>query len=360
MQKFRNSTVDIGKTIAIIGVVLMHISPNNPAAAVFTGILELFCVPYFLLISLYFFIKEQDKSPSTNFNSLKLDRLVLPYIFWTVFYLSSRLVRDWLNPALFNSGFKFDWIDISFFGGTATHLYFIPLLLYVKVHIFLLRSLKQDFVSKKHLNIVSIASLLLLYTFAMIGHLNSYLGWGDSTSPIGWLHLLVISFIYPLLAWLLVKISTPALPSMNLVFIGIFGFILLESIGYTTPVTTEPNILRNSVLCPLAGFFTSLIALNFKTQIKNHSVLYIIGTSYGVYLAHLAMWQLYKPLLKIVYSHTKVTYDYTIVDKLLISLLILISSILLIKIVRISSKLRYIMLGEKLIPKISYEQNASK
>jgi Acyltransferase family len=321
MQKIRNSTVDICKTIAIFGVIFIHVSPNSPAAEVFTGTLELFCVPYFLLISLYFFIKEQEKSPSPEFKSLKLDRLVLPYIFWTIFYLGIRLIRDWLNPEAFNPEFKFDWVSISLYGGTATQLYFIPLLIYIKVHIFLLRSLKQDFLTKNRLSTLGIVSLPTLYTFAIVGYLNSYLTWGEPNEPLGWVRLLIISFIYPLLAWLLVKINTSTLSNKYLVLIGIFGFILLEVIGYVTP---SSNILRSSVLSPLAGFFASLVALNFKTSIKNRTVLYIIGTSYCVYLAHIAMWQLYKPLLNIISSRLGfIQYNYTITDKLLISMLIL-------------------------------------
>jgi Acyltransferase family len=347
MQKVRNSTVDIGKIIAIFGVVFIHVSPNDPAAHVFTGTLELFCVPYFLLISLYFFIDEQERAPVTEIKSLKLDRLIFPYIFWTIFYLNIRLVRDWLDPASFNPEFKFDWVSSFFWSGGATQLYFIPLLIYIKAHIFLLRSLKQDFLSKKRLNISNIASLLVLYTYGIVGYLNSYITWGDPTDPFGWLRLVVISFLYPLLAWLLVKTRTSILSSKHLVLIGIFGFALLEAICYY--ITPPGNIFRGNVLSPLAGFFASLIALNFKVSIKNHTILYVIGSSYGVYLVHIAVWQLYKPLLKIVSSRLGVIHDYTIIDKLLISMLVLISSILLIKIVRISSKLKYIMLGEKSI-----------
>lgn len=78
MSPQRSLSIDVIKVAAAFGVVIIHLTPSTHAAEVFTGLFHSFAVPFFLLISLHFFIDRLNKLPSLRLSDLRLDRILVP------------------------------------------------------------------------------------------------------------------------------------------------------------------------------------------------------------------------------------------------------------------------------------------
>jgi len=126
----RNHTLDVARLVAIFGVIAIHCAPTTVAAGCVTDFALNFCVPFFLLSSLYLFWRECDL-PGASAVALRrrLPRLLLPYLSWSAIYLLARIVKLALRgdgPGALLSGTNL--VSVIFAGGAAVHLYFLPLL----------------------------------------------------------------------------------------------------------------------------------------------------------------------------------------------------------------------------------------
>lgn len=125
MNSQRSLAIDIIKLVAVFGVVIIHLAPSTKVAEEFTRLFSLFAVPFFLVISLFFFINRVGILPSPGFLSLRLDRLLVPYVVWSVIYTLMRVLKYRLG----GETLPINVVGIIFFGGAAVQLYFLPLLL---------------------------------------------------------------------------------------------------------------------------------------------------------------------------------------------------------------------------------------
>jgi peptidoglycan/LPS O-acetylase OafA/YrhL len=127
--------IDLCRAIAAFAVILVHSGdetwglPISDRAIQFRHLFY-FAVPFFLAASFYFGIKKMPLVLDRTFWRKKFQRIVVPYLLWSIFYVISKTavflainnteqVRELLS----------DPIAIIFFGAASYHLYFIPLLL---------------------------------------------------------------------------------------------------------------------------------------------------------------------------------------------------------------------------------------
>ena len=89
-----------------------------------------FAVPFFLAASFYFGVKKMPLVLKRNFWQKKFQRIVMPYLLWSIFYVVSKTVVFWAaNDTEQVQQLLSDPVAIIFFGAASYHLYFIPLLL---------------------------------------------------------------------------------------------------------------------------------------------------------------------------------------------------------------------------------------
>ncbi len=127
--------IDLCRGLAAFAVILVHSGdetwgvPISDQAIQFRDLFY-FAVPFFLAASFYFGTKQLPVRISDTFWKKKLQRIVVPYLVWSIFYVVSKIIIFSLtdNTDLVQQLLS-DPSAIVFMGAASYHLYFIPLLL---------------------------------------------------------------------------------------------------------------------------------------------------------------------------------------------------------------------------------------
>lgn len=168
MGSQRNDSIELIKLVAAFGVVIIHLVPSTVAADSFTNLFLSFAVPFFLVVSLHFFIKRITSLPSIKFSDLRLDRILVPYAVWTVIYVLMRLMKF----RLVGKDFEVNVIGSVFYGGAAVQLYFLPLLLLFQAQAFSMISLFRS----ARWRLIGIFVALVAVVFDYVGSRRGYFG----------------------------------------------------------------------------------------------------------------------------------------------------------------------------------------
>ena len=102
METTKNyNTIDIGKFIACIGIVALHVSPlSSLCHCVFLhstlGFLTSLCVPYFFVISAFLFFS---RNPEYSLNKLLhfVKRITILYLGWLLIYIIVTCITNCLQ-----------------------------------------------------------------------------------------------------------------------------------------------------------------------------------------------------------------------------------------------------------------------
>ncbi len=319
----RNSTIDLVRTIACFGVVAIHVH-STTAAAQNLGLFFLnFCVPFFFATALTYFVNGLSPAVDVNATVVKtLKRIGIPFLTWSLIYTSLLLVKNTLS----GKPYSLDIVRIFLYGESAEHMYYLPELLAMQLlvlGIYLL--LKQ---------IKPLAGVLLIavpVAYLAWGHWHQYFGTTPTKCVITYL---AASFlIAPLIKsrtkhWslLLVGAALFALPLL------VFGFGLMGN-----------SFLNEYIFSlPLSGIGLLLIALNLPAITVPSWSKAITSATYGIYLSHVMFLEAFE----FAFEKMHQSINYTLANKLLISLIIFIGCILFIMVVRRISFLRPLVLGE--------------
>lgn len=244
-------------------------APSTPAGETFTRLFEPSCVPFFLLLSLYFFLKKAGKLPAANLRELHPDRLMVPCFAWTLIYTLMRMLKYHARGQVL----AFDFPGFLFYGGAALHLYFLPCLLLFQAlalaALFLLRG--------------GLRNLLLGLAFAAGACLfGSY---GSAHGHFGFHSALQSGVVYVILAHLLDRSQTSPLGRRLNVLAGLAVVGLLIAFACRGAFPLSLGLLR----APLIGYGLSALALNWSFRFQNQSAARLLTCSYGIYLAHFAV-----------------------------------------------------------------------
>ena len=127
--------VDLCRGLAAFAVILVHSGDETWGLPISSQAIQFrhlfyYAVPFFLAAAFYFGTKKSPLKVDRNFWRKKFQRIVVPYLLWTLFYVVSKTImfalsgdRERLQELLA------DPIAIVFLGAASYHLYFIPLLL---------------------------------------------------------------------------------------------------------------------------------------------------------------------------------------------------------------------------------------
>jgi len=135
MKKPKLLGIEFIRGVSTYAVVLVHsgdetwgLSIENTAISF--RLFFYFAVPFFLAAAFYFMTANPAISYSLKFWRSRVERILVPYIIWSIIFLISRVIifigthkTDRLHQ------FLQDPLSIIFLGGASYHLYFLPLLL---------------------------------------------------------------------------------------------------------------------------------------------------------------------------------------------------------------------------------------
>lgn len=191
----RNRTLDVLRLVASFGVIAIHCAPTNAAAGFVCDFFLNFCVPFFLLSSLFLFWREVGDGAPDRALRRRLPRLLLPYLSWSVIYLGARVLKLLLTGHDVQPLFSAAQLPaLVFGGGAAVQLYFLPLLaLGLSLAWVLARVLPRENAARTVV-LVSVAALgvMLLLVPTLPAALTDGLAWPEIVRrPLDWLGWLV-------------------------------------------------------------------------------------------------------------------------------------------------------------------------
>lgn len=314
LKQQRLTGVDLFRGIAVYAVIILHSDEGIPVLpAGWNQIVQFsyFAVPFFLATSFYLAIAKLYASGKFQLN-LRLQRLVIPYVFWTIFYLAYKTAKYLVDnrPERLSVVFR-DPFALIFCGGAAFHLYFLPLLITGTVLI--------KFVELWHKKKIKLNILISLLALSLIGYEILIVSGNDFNikAGIAFESLLPNNNLNPLLRLILVVLawSIRCLPYILLaLFLNhsrvsqylprfnsktalalLFIFLTLNSFGhYFLPQGIEEVIVGYAAL--LGAIYLSSVILPASPVIFNLGL-----CSFGIYLIHLLVVESFQIIGKRVY-----------------------------------------------------------
>jgi peptidoglycan/LPS O-acetylase OafA/YrhL len=318
-------SVDLLKLIAAFGVITIHLSPSTGDGELLSSFFSSFAVPYFLVISLFFFIKKVRSLPSPHIGRLRLDRILVPYAVWSLVYVLTR----WLKFRINSQSFSVDFIPALFYGGGAVHLYFIPLLLMLQAFAFGFCLIAKG-AKCWPAALFAIAGAAL---FGYLGSVNNFFGFQNAMQT---------GFLYVLLAFILVLTQSTVVGRNVTAIIGMLFIVLFIACFSLMPSSA---LLGMWPARPLIGFGISAFALSLPLKSSNNFTSVILSCSYGIFLAHFLFLESFEFALPRIGLEL---VPYSSAVKIVFSFLIASCSIVFVLIARKSKLLGYLLFGERI------------
>ena len=321
----RNVFVDAVRLFLAYGVAAIHLAPNTPAAESVGQSFLLFAVPFFLTAGLYFFIGKTLGGPAVpTVRAMHFERLWLPYLAWTAIYVALHLGKDLLT----HRRLDLNVLATVFYGGAAVHLYFLPLLL-----VFQCWALAAAWLWREPARRGAWAGALLLASglFAYVGMARGYLGFE---------HVFVRGALYVGGAFLLWSWrERTAVRTVNSLLAAGVAIGLLAAVWRGTVPTGV-----HYAFGPLAGYAAASLALaGWVRMTAGGWGAFLLGCSYGIYLAHFALVEAFE------FAAARGGWQikpYDVPEKLLVALAVCAGCVVFIALVRRNGALRAALLGE--------------
>ena len=179
----RLAGIDLCRGLAAFAVILVHSGDETWGIPISNQAIQFrylfyYAVPFFLAAFFYFSTKKLPLALDSDFWRKKLQRIVIPYILWSAFYVVSKTVIFMLtNDTQQLQELLADPVAIIFLGAASYHLYFIPLLLAGTILLYLANYLSNQQNSLAWLFILSVSSIFI-YQLLISSHndfnLDSY------------------------------------------------------------------------------------------------------------------------------------------------------------------------------------------
>ncbi|MGL5082246.1 MAG: acyltransferase family protein [Microcoleaceae cyanobacterium] len=319
-EKQRLTGIDLFRGLATYGVVILHVDANirvYPPGWEQIRLLFAFAVPFFLATSFYLATSKLYTSSQPYQLRPRLSRLLIPYLFWTFFYLLYKVVKYSLNRELDQLQAVFqDPVAILFFGGAAFHLYFLPL---IATGTLLLKVSEYLIYRKVKLTLLVCFFILSLAIYQLISATGNSFQYDqnvafesltDLISPSGNLVnnplvrivLVALSWIIRCLPYIFAamilnhpsnKVNFSSAKSDHIV-IALLVFLGVNLWGVTLFPAAIVEILQ--------GYSALLLALLISRDLQEHPILKSLGLcSFGIYLLHLVFVEGFQIICQRVY-----------------------------------------------------------
>lgn len=305
-KKTRLLGIDLCRGFAAYAVILVHSGDKTWGVPVDYWAEKLrysfyFAVPFFLAASFYFLTSKSISNISLSFWGNRFNRIVIPYVFWSIFFVFSRSIILLSNSQVngLNSLFK-DPVSIIFLGAASYHLYFLPLLFTGGMLIVLAQYLKRKQTSIKVMCLLSGLSIVVFNLILVSGNsfnLGSYIAFPsllDWMSSHGFnysltrLFLVELSWISICLPYLLISlIINQLLPKVNPKWVHSKSAIILFSFIFVLTNIIRQDLIPSGFGDILVAYSLLLLGISCSIHIKNKKIISNLGLcSFGIYLIH--------------------------------------------------------------------------
>ncbi|MBD2445782.1 acyltransferase [Nostoc sp. FACHB-152] len=313
-RKQRLLGIDLCRGIAAYAVVQVHSGDETwgsvePSAFLFRSLFY-FAVPFFLAGSFLFSTRKASDSTSWSFWKSKIERILIPYLIWSILYLIIRSAFFTLTheSARIQSLFQ-DPLSLVFFGGASYQLYFLPLLFTGTFLILLAHYLEKRKIGIKGLIILAVSSIFIGQILAIYGN-NFKLG--PNVAFVSLVELIapdanqnnLIRLILVQISWLIWCLPYVILSMIlnrwlnkadrlnlfnaftSIIFLGLFLII---------------DVFRNyipSFSSILLAYLFLLTGISISKYLKDNKFIENVGAcSFGIYLIHPIVMNLVKPFV---------------------------------------------------------------
>jgi surface polysaccharide O-acyltransferase-like enzyme len=312
--------IDLFRGLAILAVAILHIDGGIQVLP--TGWQQItrfamFAVPFFLALSFYLAFERSYSSLQPYPLWVRLNRLLMPYLFWSTIYLLYKIVKYGAAGDVSKLVNLFtDPLALICFGGAAFHLYFLPLLAVGTVLTKLVDLGRFTSRSWRGLILLGLVSLISYEILLRTGNgfqlgidrafqpLSATFWPMGNTNPILRLCLAIIAFGLRCLPYIFVSalLAHPHTSKFrrNLIeghpFLWISLFIILNICGN--------QFMPESVYEVSRGYVALLAAIACSDSLKNNQLIKSFGTcSFGIYLIHLVVIEILQSLGNRIYPN---------------------------------------------------------
>ena len=317
----RNSFIDIVRVIACFGVVTIHVHNSTVAAETLSRLFLDFCVPYFYITAIAYFIRSFGKDILLKNIFYKMwQRICLPFGIWSVIYTSLLILKGQIT----GNGYIFNAILVFVYGGSTEHMYYLPELMIMQLIIIgvclLVFNIKQT---------IGIILIIITTCYLTWGYIHNLFGVTPFKNIIS--YVIMGFFIAP-------KLNRPGINWFYLLFA-----ILLIILTLTESYIDYPILIREYIISlPLGGIGLLLLSINMPNVRLFKSLTLLTSTTYGVYLSHIMFLEAFE------YGMEKIHYNvhYNLLNKLIVVFFIYIICLIFTLIIRSSRVLSPLLLGE--------------
>jgi peptidoglycan/LPS O-acetylase OafA/YrhL len=330
----RAAGIDLCRGLAAFAVILVHSGdetwgvPISDRAIQFRHLFY-FAVPFFLAASFYFSTKRTPLKINRAFWQKKFQRIVVPYLLWSLLYVVVKLAIAFLTketaqiPQLLT-----DPVAVVFLGGASYHLYFIPLLIAGTTLLYLANYLSQVKYAVFLLSFLATVSILLYQLLIVsqndfnLGDYNAFaqlfpVALGDSVFAQVWRCILVnLAWLIRCLPYLAIALLLHAIlrkdqqwlyQPANVTAIFLF-FLLVDILG--------AKYLPDALSELLIAYSLLLFGIAVSQYLPDSNLITNLGLcSFGIYLIHPVV----KSIVEILLAKTlpQVTQSVSIISMLI-------------------------------------------
>lgn len=317
----RSLMMDVCKMIASIGVIVSHVPYASSRWEDFFRALGPTRVPFFLTVSITYFIISFKRYSSEEIVNRIFVRLILPYLAWSVIYILLLSLKSWHGDE------EASYISAGaiIFGQSSVQLYFIPMLVMMQFF-----ALGVYLVIRKNKRNLQKGLFFLLSSVCLFSY-------GRSMEFFG---------VFPV-ASIIIYLVAGYFIANN--FRGIQRNKHWLAIGAFLMTATTANFYGNFVsftyeyiYFPFGGFGLALIVFSGLNLHLSKWVTLVSSTSFGIYLSHIFFWEGFEQILHFLFPQL----PYNGLVKVFLVFLVILCSISLTLILRQNKITRLLFLGE--------------
>jgi len=323
----RNQNIEIIRIIASLGVIAIHVHSSTYRAEFLSLLFSPICVPFFLVVSLVFFVQSLKKYSVEYILTKIWERIGLPYISWTIIYLILLYFNAYLNS---NINRIFFWRSILF-GESAVQMYYLITLISLQLFILGIYTLSKT--KSRYYVFLSFGLITITTTYFLFSLYYQASGFRNSYYIIGYLLYIVFAMHYQF------SFSSSKYLILPYLYILLVFIVILISVydlwGFRT---------LGPLIFPVCGICLYKIAISFPTIKIPSWIKEIMSLSYGIYLSHVVFLELMERIVKKI-TGSEITY--TLINKLILTLGVFIISAIFVWLLKRVGIFRVLLLGER-------------